>query len=176
MATTSANKQPLFVDRPLLSIVSLTGTTHTPGTTEPAAGTIGVLLADCTNNDGGMLDDVWLIQRRDNDTTPVNLFLSTSAQSLGVTASGGAASAAFLGRVAFASGAKIGATISWQPPKVLAPVPHAGGNVGYIVNGPAEVPQFRGLLMPRGMALWAAVDSATAVASAPNIACQGGFY
>lgn len=176
MSSSSTNKQPLLVDRPLLAIVSLTGTTNTPGTTEPAAGTTGALLVDCTNNDGGILDDIWLIQRRDSDTTPVNLFLSTSAQSLGVTAAGGAAAAFFLGRVVFGSGARVGAKISWEPPKILAPVPHAGGNVGYIVNGPTEVPQFRGLIMPRGLALWAAVDSATAVATAPNIACQGGLY
>lgn len=176
MSTSSTNKQPLLVDRPLLEVVSLTGTTHAPGTTEPAAGTVGVLLVDCTSGDGACIDDIWLVQRRDNDVSSVLLFISTSGQSLGVTASGGAAAAAFLGKVAFASGAKAGATISWQPPKLLAPVPHAGGNVGYIVNGPTEVPQFRGLLLPKGKALWAAVESATAVANAPNIGCQGGFY
>ncbi len=176
MSSSSTNKQPLLVDRPLLEIVSLTSATHAPGTTEPASGTVGVLLVDCTANDGACLDDIWLIQRRDNDTTPVSLFLSTSGQSLGVTAAGGAAAASYLGRVVFGSGARAGATISWQAPRLLAPVPHAGGNVGYIVNGPTEVPQFRGLLLPRGKALWAAVESATAVANAPNIACQGGFY
>lgn len=176
MSSTSTNKQPLLVDRPLLSVVSLTATTHMPGTTEPTTGTAGVLLADCTNNDGGILDDIWLIQRSGNDTTPVNLFLSTSSQSLGVTTSGGSGSAVFLGRFAFAGNAPVGATISWQPPKLLAPVPHAGGSIGYIVSEIPEVPQFRGLLMPRGLALWAAVDSATAVSTAPNIACQGGLY
>lgn len=176
MSSTSTNKQPLLVDRPLLSVVSLAATTHQPGTTEPGTGTSGVLLADCTNNDGGILDDIWLIQRSGNDVTPVNLFLSTSSQSLGVTASGGAASAVFLGRFAFGAGAPVGATISWQPPKILAPVPQAGGVIGYIVSQVPDVPQFRGLLLARGLALWAAVDSATAVATTPNIGCQGGFY
>jgi len=40
-------------------------------------------------------------------------------------------------------------------------------------NGP---PQYRGLYLRKGLALWAAVESATAVAAAPNIGCQGGYF
>jgi len=170
MAASSTNKQPLLIDRPLLVVASLRETTSPAGGTEPGTGSNGVLLVDCTANDGAAIDSLWLIQRVDNDVTPVNLYVSSSGLSLGVTASGSAANAQFLGRFAFGVLQKVGATVEFALPKLLAPVPHAGSTAA------GEPPQFRGLYLQRGLALWAAASSASAVASAPNIACQGGFY
>lgn len=170
MAASSTNKQPLLIDRPLLVVTSLRETTSPASGTEPGTGSNGVLLVDCTANDGAMIDSLWLIQRVAGDTTGVNLYISSSGLSLGVTANGGAANAHFLGRFGFGAGEGVGATAEMALPKLLAPVPHAGSTAA------GEPPQFRGLHLQRGLALWAAVNSATAVASAPNIACQGGFY
>lgn len=170
MATTSTNKQPLLIDSPLLEVVGLTTSTSPLGSTEPTSSTIGVLVVDCTANDGALLDDVWLIQRRDDNVTPVNLFLSSSNQNMGLTASGGVASASFLGRLVFGASAKTGTTISWAMPRLLGPVPHAGSNEG------GEPPQYRGLLVPRGKALWAAVEAGAPQADAPNLACMGGWF
>lgn len=170
MASSSTNKQPLLIDRPLLVIAGLKDSTSPASGVEPGTGSNGVLLVDCTANDGAVLDTIWLIQRVDDNATAVNLYLSTSALSLGVTASGGAANAHFLGRFGFGATQKVGATVEMVLPKLLAPVPHAGANVSN------EPPQFRGLYIQRGLALWAAAASATAVAEAPNIACQGGYY
>lgn len=170
MASSSTNKAPLLIDRPLLEVKRLDATTSPAGTVDPGTGSTGVLLVDCTNNDGAVLDSVWLIQRVASNQTAVNLYISSSGYSLGVTASGGSASAFFLARVAFGSTAPVGETIEFKLPKLLAPVPHAGANVD---NNP---PQFRGLYLRKGLALWAAAESATAVAAAPNIACQGGYF
>lgn len=170
MAASSTNKQPLLIDRPLLTIASLRESTSPAGGVEPGTGSSGVLLVDCTNNDGAMIDSLWLIQRVDDDTTAVNLYISSSGLSLGVTASGGSAGAQFLGRFRFGASQKVGATVEFALPKLLAPVPHAGSTAA------GDPPQFRGLYLQRGLALWAAANSTLAVATAPNIGCQGGFY
>ena len=170
MAASSTNKQPLLIDRPLLEVKRLDATTSPAGTVDPGTGSTGVLLVDCTSNDGAVLDSIWLIQRVASNQAAVNLYISSSGYSLGVTATGGSAQAFFLGRAAFAGTAAVGETMEFKLPKLLAQVPHAGGNVD---NGP---PQYRGLYLRKGLALWAAVESVTAVAAAPNIGCQGGYF
>jgi hypothetical protein len=171
MASSSTNKQPLLIDRPLMVVTRLTSTTSPAAGADPGTGSNGVLLVDCTANDGAVLDTIYLIQRVANDVSRVNLYISTSAHSLGVTSTGGNANAHFIGRVAFAASQLEGKTVEAQLPKLLAPVPHAGAN-----NAAGEPAQFRGLYIQAGQALWAAVDSVTAVPNAPNIACQGGYY
>lgn len=170
MASSSSNKQPLLIDRPLLVVEGLRDSTSPLDGVDPGTGTTGVLLVDCTANDGAMIDSIWLIQRVNYIQLPVNIYVSTSASSLGVTASGGSANARFLGQFGFGSMATVGSTVEMALPKLLAPVPHAGSNVD---DSP---PQFRGLYVQRGLALWAAAASTTAVTEAPNIACQGGYY
>jgi hypothetical protein len=171
MASSSTNKQPLLIDRPLLVVSRLDNTTSSVTSVDPGTGSNGVLLVDCTANDGAVIDAVWLVQRVDDDASKVNLYISSSAYSLGVTASGGPAAAHFIGRFGFAAAAKAGDHIGAKLPKLLAPVPHAGSN-----GSDGEPPQYRGLYLQKGQALWAAVNSAAAVAAAPNIACQGGYF
>jgi hypothetical protein len=154
-----------------MEVTRLNATTSPAAGVDPGTGSTGVLLVDCTANDGACLDTIYLIQRVANDVSPVNLYISSSAHALGVTATGGSANANFIGRVAFAAAQKEGAYVEAVLPKLLAPVPHAGAN-----NEAGEPAQFRGLYLQAGQALWAAVASASAVANAPNIACQGGYY
>lgn len=171
MASSSTNKQPLLIDRPLLTISRLDNTTSPAGGVDPGTGSSGVLLVDCTGNDGAVIDTVWLIQRVDGNATGVNLYISTSAHGIGVTATGAAANAAFLARQVFATGGHVGDTVEFKLPRLLAPVPHAGVNAA-----DGQPPQFRGLYLQKGQALWAAVDSVATVPGAPNIGCQGGFF
>jgi hypothetical protein len=56
-------------------------------------------------------------------------------------------------------------------PLLLAPVPHANG-----ASNVMREPQFRGLRLERGWALWAACDGAGPHASAPNVGITGGFH
>jgi len=171
VSSSSTNKQPLLIDRPLLALSRLDNTTSPAGGVDPGTGSSGVLLADCTANDGAIIDTVWLIQRVDSNATAVNLYISTSAHGIGVTATGAAANAAFLLRFGFAAGAHVGETIEAKLPKLLAPVPHAGVN-----SSDGLPPQFRGLYLQKGQALWAAVESPTLQLGAPNIGCQGGYF
>ena len=171
LASSSTNKAPLLIDRPLLEVKRLDATTSPAGTVDPGTGSTGVLLVDCTSNDGAVLDSIWLIQRVASNQSAVNLYISSSGYSLGVTATGGSANAFFLARVAFGSAVAAGEIVEFKLPKLLAPVPHAGAN-----DAGGNPPQFRGLYLRKGLALWAAVDSQTAVAAAPNVACQGGYF
>lgn len=152
-------------------VTRLDNTTSPAASADPGTGSNGVLLVDCTANDGAVLDAIYLIQRFDDNAVKVNLYISSSAYALGVTATGGSSNAFFLCRFGFGATQKIGATVEASLPKLLAPVPHAGSN-----GADGLPPQFRGLYLQAGQALWAAVDSVTAVPAAPNIACQGGYY
>lgn len=172
MSSSSTNKSPLLMDRPLMVVRRLDQTTSPVSTIDPGTSSNGTLLVDCTSGDGALIEDIWLIQRVDGNTTLVNLYLSTNALMLGSTTLDGSAGAWFIGQVGFAGGQPVGAVKNFVLPRLLAPVPHAGEN-----NAVSdEMPQFRGLRLAKGLALWAAVESTSVVANAPSIAVQGGYY
>lgn len=170
------------MDRPLHEVARLDQTSQPAGSLDPGTGTNGVLLVDCTGgSDGACLDCIYLIQRSSGDESIVNLFFSKSNSVLGITTTGGQANAWFINTVKFPASSAAGQYIEYTLPFVLAPVPHAiSDNSQQIpLSGQAAVispPRFRALLIPRGMALWAAVFHPTPIAAAPNIACQGGWY
>jgi hypothetical protein len=171
VASTSTNKEPLLRDRPLHVVRRLDGTI-TPGlTVDPTSGTSGALLVDCTTGDGAIIESLYLIQRSAGDTTLVNLYLSTSSQILGNLGDSGTSDAWFWGQFGFGASIDPGARLEYDAlPLTLAPVPHAGENVGGVP------PQYRALLVPNGLALWAAVASASVVPTAPLIGAQGGWF
>jgi len=171
LSSSSTNKQPLLIDRPLAVVSRLDNSTSPAAGADPGTGSNGVLLVDCTANDGAVIDTIYLIQRVDDNAVKVNLYISSSAHSLGVTATGGSSNAHFIGRFGFAPTQKVGDHVAAKLPRLLAPVPHAGSN-----GSDGEPPQYRGLYIQKGQALWAAVDSTAAVPGAPNIACQGGYF
>ena len=172
MATSSTNKLPLLIDRPLLKIASLANTTSPAAGVNPTSASVGALLVDCTGtSDGAFIESIWLLQRVAADVTPVNLYVSSSATALGLLATGGVADAYFIGRFQQDAGAAVGAIALAALPPVLAPIPHAGTS-----DLDGNPPQYRGLRIPRGLALWAAAETTTAKASAPNIGVQGGFH
>ena len=80
MASTATNKQPLLVDRPFHFGAIVNGSS---GSTSPdlgAAGVTGILLLDCTNNDGGLVEDAYAISR--GTEHEINLYLSNYADLL----------------------------------------------------------------------------------------------
>jgi hypothetical protein len=165
MASTSTNKAPLLIDRPLLEIKRLDGTSTPSGSVDPGSGTNAVLLVDCTANDGALIEAVQLVQRVAGNTTVVNLYLSANAGLLG-------GDGFFLAQANLSGGGDPGATANFSLPLLLAPAPHAGGNDA----ATDAIPQFQGLRLARGWALWAACNSSTPVANAPLVLAQGGFY
>ena len=161
MATTTTNKQPLLVDRVFHNVVesnSLTSGSDTElniiGTNEAA------VLVDCSTNDGGIVEDLYVISRS-ADTTYTALFYFSSASdylrpSEGVYVTK-IESTATLGTV----------TAAGELPKVLAPLPSAGTDS-----------QVKALYVPKGKVLWVSLQLANAAnaTTTPIIGAQGGFY
>ena len=59
MASTSTNKQPLLIDRPLHIIKDLTTRfVDVDVSIDPGAGNRGLLMLDCTQNDGAVIESV----------------------------------------------------------------------------------------------------------------------
>ena len=161
MAATSTNKQPLLVDHVLHTVVDLKGGTVATGGGVDIGGTNNaVLVIDSTNADGCIVESVYSLSR--TETYTVKLFLSTANDYLR------SQQGVYIGEFeATASGA--GTLTTWDTmPKILAPVPATGSE-----------PQFRALYIPRGKALWAAVEALTAndqADNAPLLGVQGGWY
>ena len=197
MASTSTNKQPLLVDRPLSVLKDTSGAligTFPPGTALDPQVSAGALLVDCTQNDGALIEYIYTIAREITETyystapnspdrptdTPkklgylVNLYFCSSNTAFDP------ARAFYLG--AIASGILEGeAKVFTGAPFVLAPVTQTGS----IVEDGGEVrPTYaRALYIPKGQCLWAgAVQQYTTDGSqdpatfTPLVGVQGGYY
>ena len=174
-------------DRVLHEIVDLTGSTIEENSRVDVTGSNSAkLVLDCTQNDGALIAEIYALCRATPTPYTVCLYMSTAndflrdsqAKFLGIWEAGGTVpdldtdpsgdtlfDAAFEGeRVPFDA-----------IPYVLAPVPGQGSTDQERVIGT----QFRGLYLPKGRTLWAAVNkqSPTDDASlAPLVGVQGGFF
>ena len=171
MASTSTNKQPLLIDRPLHKLMNMS---------QQKTGNAGYwlsnnscdVLVDCTQNDGAFLEDIYLISRDTGDHA-ISLFLSTAVDVLRESAT---ESTFFVGQ--FKSGTTAGEIVHFEDmPFQIAPVPV----VPLATANTREAGQIKGFYIPRGYALWA---GRAVVPTAPNLdfttcpvlGCQGGFY
>jgi hypothetical protein len=164
MASTSTNKQPLLVDRVLHEIVDLASATVAENAGLDITGTnSAVILVDCTTNDGALIEDIYTIAREVTTGYKVNLYLSSAADYLRPQQS------VYIATIAAGTttGEKIKITKS-DLPSVLAPMPQTG-----------DESQFTALYVPRGKALWAAVEQQSSIdqaPAAPLLGVQGGYY
>ena len=190
MASTSTNKQPLLVDRVFHNIVDLVGATIEENSRVDIGGSNSAeLVLDCTQNDGAVIGEVYAIARanpsKDSDDNPIptggpyticfyistaNDFLRDSqAFYVGVLLAGGT----FAGQE---TEALEGERVVYNfMPALLAPVPGVGSEDDSDVVGTP----FKGIYVPKGRALWAAVNKKTPTDSAPNaplFAVHGGFF
>ena len=162
MASTSTNKQPLLVDR-VLHVVKNLATASNNGITIQGANT-AELLVNSTSYDGAIIEDVYLINNDvftsspGDNTYKVNLYLSTGQDYLRPS------EGEFIGQVVTDDSA-IAAVTRMVLPRTLTPVPNVGTD-----------PYNHALYIPKGYALWAAVEAATDQAKAPSIGVQGGWY
>ena len=162
MAATSTNKQPLLVDHVLHYVASLTASTNNG--MDVAGGNTATLLVDSTTADGAIIEDIYLVARPQSAGTnfaaeySVNLYLSTARDYLRPN------EANFIG--GFKSPTTAKDVTRWEEmPLILAPVPQVGEQYN------------RALYVPKGYALWAAIDTELTVSSgAPIIGVQGGWY
>ena len=184
MASTSTNKQPLLVDRPLHVVVDLKNHTIADGAVIDIGGTnSATLLVDCTKNDGATIDDVYTYARE--IATPategyeVVLYLSSANDFLrpgqGMMCG------------IFVAGDALAEKIRWKnAPNIYSPTPKVGSieveyedALGETQPGDVIGTSFRGLYIPKGRALWGAVVQQSAddtAETAPLIGLQGGFF
>ena len=180
MASTSTNKQPLLVDRPLFASVDLSEriVSETSNGIDIGGSNSAIILVDCTKNDGAVIDDIYSYSR---DATEVDdpdgnkvigyevfLYMSVASDFLRNN------EAYFVG--SFTSADAAAGTKQWEGfPRTLRPVPKVGSTDDENVIGT----YFRCLFIPRGMALWAAAKKRNAADDgnrAPLLLVQGGFF
>ena len=155
MATTASNKQPMLVDHVLHTVVSLNDAIVSDIAFTGA--NTAIPLVNAIGTDGCLIEDIYAISTGDVALT-INLYFSRSQDYLRPT------EGVFIGQ--FNSEDTAGGRSDWpEMPKILSPMPHTGTES-----------QFRALYIPKGIVLWAAVESATAPDNAPIIGVQGGWY
>ena len=192
MASTSTNKQPLLVDRPLSVVKDTSGLlvgTLPPGTAVDPQTAAGVLLVDCTKNDGAVIEYTYTIARaidfdsyaEDPNEDPsqvlqkngylVNFYFCPSNTAFNP------ASAFYLGAVE--AGVKEGQKVIW----VDMPESRSSCCLGSEPDDIAEPTYMRGLYVPKGQCLWAAAvqqylenDATDPASFTPLVGVQGGYY
>jgi hypothetical protein len=179
MATSSSNKMPLLVDRPLHAWASIGGTaaltSATNANTPSGAGL--QLLVDCSGNDGAVVDSASVVITEANTTTSrVLLFLSVASN----TASVSATNTALVASVSIPGSSTLGQRVNVALPPLSIPVPNLASPAATMATYPTETDKKNtGLYVPSGALLYAGVD---AVLSAPSsstrvlVFAQGGFF
>ena len=160
MSATSTSKQPMMADRPFLRVFDLNLHLNDGFNATPSGSAL--VVADQMNGDGLIIDDIGVISR--GTSYSVNLYLSSSNQLFRHGNGNTHGDADLLLRVTCSNTAY--ETVHCDLPKMLTPSPRVGSE-----------PKNTGLYIPRGYALWAAVDTALpTLADGPNIYLQGGIY
>tara|TARA_B100001250_G_scaffold411805_1_gene441340 strand:+ start:1572 stop:2108 length:537 start_codon:yes stop_codon:yes gene_type:complete len=178
MATSSSNKMPLLVDRPMHSFATIGGTAAlTTATNLNTPGTAGcVLLVDCSGNDGAVVDSLSILALEANTTARAVLaFLSTATTAASITTA----------NTAYVAGATIGSTAKGDRtnvplPALSVPVPNLASPAATVNSYPNELEKKNtGLYIPSGALLYVGVDQAIAAPSANtrvHVFAQGGFF
>lgn len=178
MATSSSNKMPLLVDRPLHSFATLGGTAGLTTATNfntPSPGGC-VVLVDCLSNDGAVVDSISIVAT-EAATTAVNVlvFLSVASSASLITA---------LNTVCVASGAVASATAGQRTnislPALSVPVPNLAGPAATTTTFASETDKKNtGIYVPSGGLLYVGLSAAITAPSATtrvHVFAQGGFF
>lgn len=173
MATSSSNKMPLLVDRPLHSFATLGGTSaltdSTNLNTPSPAGC--ALLVDCSANDGAVIDSLSIVALEASMTASnVLVFLSTATTATSVTT----ANTAYVCGAAISSTSK-GERTNISLPALSVPVPNLGGDTSVTELKKKNT----GLYVPSGALIYCGVDaviSAPSANSRVHLFAQGGFF
>lgn len=173
MSSTSTNKQPLLIDRPLHEWVSL-GATPALADSTNFASVIGggcFSLVDCIDTDGAVIDSLSIIATQaSTSAVSVLFFLSTAGTPFGITAENTAPVAS-----AVIGSSAAGDRTNVSLPPLCIPVPNLGGE-----TSPSETSKKNtGLYIPSGASLYVGL-SAAIVAPSPAtkvyVFAQGGYF
>lgn len=173
MSSSSTNKQPLLIDRPLHSFAILGPTPSLASSTDFSTVLGGgcVELVNCSDNDGAVVDSLSIVANQANTSqVAVLFFVSRSPTIFGITETNTAVVASAIVQ----SGAPGDRTNVSLPPLCI-PVPNLGGQ-----TSPTEVSKKNtGLYVPAGLLLYCGLNTAI-VAPTPatkvNVFAQGGFF
>lgn len=172
MSSTSTNKQPLLVDRPLHKWAAL-GTTPALSSSTNYTSVLGggcAELVNCISTDGAVIDSVSIVTPQASTTSVVViLFLSTASTTSAISESNTVP-------VAAASvGTTAGERVNISLPPLTVPVPSVGGQ-----TAPTEVSKKNtGLLIESGQVLYVGINTqvlAPTPATKVLVFAQGGFY
>lgn len=178
MSSSSTNKQPLLIDRPLHSFATLGGAAALSSSTNynTVTGSGCVLLVDCSANDGAVVDSVSVIATESGTTASVVLvFLSTASSTSAISATN---------TVCVASAA-IGSSSAGQRtnialPSLSVPVPNLASPAATMTAYPTETDKKNtGLMVPSGALIYVGLNAALSAPSAAtrvHVFAQGGFY
>lgn len=173
MASTSTNKQPLLVDRPLHEFVTLGATAALSTSSNLSSLVTGgcVALVDCSGNDGAVVDSASIVATEAGITAAsVILLLSTASSSYGITNTNTAAVA-----IAAITSSAAGDRTNISLPPLSIPVPHIGA-----ITSPGETDKKNtGLYIPTGFVLYAGLTEALLAptpATTVNVFAQGGYF
>ncbi len=178
MASTSSNKMPLLVDRPLHSFANIGGaaalSTETNFNTVAGAGC--TVLVDCSANDGAIIDSLSIIATEASTSAKYVLaFISTATTASAITT----ANTACVANGAIASVA-VGDRTNISLPPLTVPVPNLASPAATIAAYPSETDKKNtGLYVPSGALLYVGVSaalSAPAVTTRVHVFAQGGFF
>ena len=175
MATTSTNKQPVLLDRPLHNLITLTNQ-NTGNADYWLNNNNCALLVDCTQNDGALLEDIYAIARG-TVKIGISLFLGSASDILRESDP----SVTYVGKVSLEEGGSAptaGKVYHFEDmPFQLAPLPV----VPLAEANSREAGQARGFFVPKGKALWCGLAQGSGgttftLNEGPVIAASGGFY
>lgn len=179
MASSSTNKSPLLVDRPLHTFATVGGTAALSAATNyntPIGGGCTLLL-DCASNDGGVVDSLSIVVTEASTTTStVLVFLSSATTASAITATN---------TVVVASGAIPGGNTAGQRvnialPALSIPVPQLASPAATVAAYPSETDKKNtGLYVPAGSLLYVGVTAALTAPSAAtrvHVFAQGGYF
>ena len=172
MATTSSNKMPLLVDRPLHSFASLGGSAGlTTASNFNTPNTNLTLIVDCSANDGAIIDSISLISNEASLTSvKVIAFLSVATSSAAVTPLNTLA-------IGFATvGSSLGDRVNMTLPALCVPVPNLGSPAATMAAYPSETyKKNTGIYVPSGATLFVgrAAITSPSTSSRVNVFAQG---
>ena len=171
MASTSTNKQPLLVDSVIWESKLLKDIiTGNPNDSDITGTNNAVVLVNCVQSDGAIIEEIRTVSRGTTQYI-VNLYMSSEADYLRD------GSGQFVGRIYVGGFDESDPPVQQNPVEgqidkfesmmnTLVPVPHIGSE-----------PTLKALYVPKGKALWAAIQSSTqGLADAPYVQVQGGRY
>ena len=179
MASSSTNKMPLLVDRPLLSWATVGATAALVSATNfnTPNGSGLTALADCTSNDGAIVDSL-SVMITESSTTPTTVlaFMSVASSVAAVTSN----NTAVVASLVIPGGNTAGQRLNISLPPISIPVPNLASPAATMAAYPTETDKKNtGLYVPSGALLYVGVSSGISAPSSTtrvHVFAQGGFF